>query len=561
MSEPFISKKDEMKNTKEERYFEKVIKHLYNTVFKFSKDASGECIFTLSEGRIAEKMGMTTTALHDKSVKEVFPEDVATLIHKTCEEAFKGSNHSFEIKLDEYYFLVYLSPIIENNQIIEVVGTAIDITDRKLAEEKIKNLAFHDSLTELPNRRLLEQHVNELIKESNSSSFGILFLDINRFKYINDTFGHSFGDKLLITISNRIKNMFKKDVIYRQGGDEFIILLPKMNRREIKETAEQIIAVMQNSLSIDNEEIITTVSIGGALYPDDGDSVEILLKHADAAMYYAKRRGDNKFQFFSKNLNINSRNKFKMEKDLRKAIKYNQFELFYQPQVNIDSGEIVGVEALLRWKHPDLGYISPNKFIPVAEETELIVPIGHWVLETACQQHMNWLDKGFSVDRMSVNVSQLQFNQPDFVKSVQEILFRCNLSGGSLEFEITESVMADFPQAERVIHQLNELGIKISIDDFGTGYSSLSYLSRLPIHKLKIDQSFLSPLNKSNKAIIKSIIGLADNLQLEIVAEGVETKEHVAFLSEQNCKLVQGYYFSKPLPVEKEEELFMKQKS
>lgn len=561
MSEPFISKKDEMKNTKEERYFEKVIKHLYNTVFKFSKDASGECIFTLSEGRIAEKMGMTTTALHDKSVKEVFPEDVATLIHKTCEEAFKGSNHSFEIKLDEYYFLVYLSPIIENNQIIEVVGTAIDITDRKLAEEKIKNLAFHDSLTELPNRRLLEQHVNELIKESNSSSFGILFLDINRFKYINDTFGHSFGDKLLITISNRIKNMFKKDVIYRQGGDEFIILLPKMNRREIKETAEQIIAVMQNSLSIDNEEIITTVSIGGALYPDDGDSVEILLKHADAAMYYAKCRGDNKFQFFSKNLNINSRNKFKMEKDLRKAIKYNQFELFYQPQVNIDSGEIVGVEALLRWKHPDLGYISPNKFIPVAEETELIVPIGHWVLETACQQHMNWLDKGFSVDRMSVNVSQLQFNQPDFVKSVQEILFRCNLSGGSLEFEITESVMADFPQAERVIHQLNELGIKISIDDFGTGYSSLSYLSRLPIHKLKIDQSFLSPLNKSNKAIIKSIIGLADNLQLEIVAEGVETKEHVAFLSEQNCKLVQGYYFSKPLPVEKEEELFMKQKS
>lgn len=554
-----IPKVEDTINAKEKRYFKSVLKHLYNTIFMFSKNDAGDYVFTLSEGGIAEKMGMTTDFLHNKNISEIFPPEVASIIDGTCEKAFKGFKNHFEIQLGDFYYLVYLSPIIEKDQIIEVIGTAIDITERKYAEDKITNMAFHDSLTGLPNRRLLEQHVNQLIGNNDTQSFGILFLDVDRFKYINDTFGHPFGDKLLIAISDRIKNIMDNNgLIFRQGGDEFIILLPNMNRQQIRVTVEEIISLMENRFIIENEELFASVSIGGSLYPDDGNSVEVLMKHTDAAMYFTKNRGENKFQFFKKNHNMNLRKKFIIETDLRKAIQLNQFELFYQPQVNIHSKKIIGTEALIRWNHPKLGYISPKEFIQIAEETELIIPIGNWVLETACKQYKYWRDQGYPLITMSVNVSQLQFNQTNFVKSVQDILSKYAMSGGSLELEITESIMADFPRTERVLNQLNDLGVKISIDDFGTGYSSFSYLSRLSIHKLKIDQSFLNPLNKTNKAIIKTIIGLADNLQLELIAEGVENEEQVSFLIEQKCRQVQGYYFGRPLPAEMVEGLFTK---
>lgn len=552
MNELVVSKENEVYKFEEMHDFEKVLKHLYNTIFMFSKTKAGDCVFTLSEGGIAEKMGMTTESLQNKQIREVFSSDVAVRIEETCEQAFKGVKGHFEIQLDEFYFLVYLSPIIEKNEITEVIGTAIDITERRKAEDKIKEMAYQDSLTNLPNRRLLEKEGNQLIGHSETSSFGILFLDIDRFKNINDTFGHSFGDELLIMMADRIKtSLGTNGMIFRQGGDEFIILLPEKNRQQVSLIVETMVRSIEKKFMIEKEEVFASVSIGASMYPNDGDTVAALMKHADAAMYYAKSRGKEKFQFFSENLNMNLRKKFILEKDLRQAIDFNQLELVYQPQVNIHTGELIGMESLLRWNHPKLGYISPKEFIPIAEETELIIPIGNWVLETACKQHKHWQDKGFPLMTMSVNVSQLQFNQPGFIQSVKEILSKCRMSGGSLELEITESIMADFPRAERVLNLLNDLGVKISIDDFGTGYSSLSYLSRLPIHKLKIDQSFLTPLNKENKAIIKTIIGLAENLQLEVIAEGVETEEHVTFLIEQNIKQVQGYYFGKPQSAER----------
>lgn len=540
-------KNEEINDSLENRDFDRVLKHLYNTIFKVSKNASGNYIFTLSEGLIAEKLGMTTRVFKNKEINEVFPADVAKIMEVNCKKAFEGLNTNFEIELGDYYFLVYLSPIIEEERVFEVVGTAIDITERKRAEDKIRKLAYYDLLTNLPNRRSLEEYVQKMIKDERTA-FGILFLDLDQFKKINDTFGHYFGDKLLIAVSNRIKSVIgNNECIFRHGGDEFIIVLPEMNRKEVALTVQRMVEVMNRSFIIDNEELFSSISVGGAMYPEDGDSLELLMKRADSAMYSSKEKGINKFKFYRKSFDLHLRKRIKLETELRRAIELNEWELFYQPQVNIKTGKIIGTEALIRWEHPKLGRISPEEFIPIAEDTELILPIGAWVLENVCKQFKLWHHSGCITIPISVNVSQLQFNQSDFVISVIEILDRYNMSSDNLEFEITESIMADFHWAERVLKSLHKEGIKISIDDFGTGYSSLSYLSRLPIDKIKMDQSFLNPLNSRNKAIIKTIVSLTKNLNLELIAEGVENADQASFLLDQNCTLAQGYYYGKPL--------------
>ncbi|WBL14779.1 diguanylate cyclase [Sutcliffiella sp. NC1] len=312
---------------------------------------------------------------------------------------------SFEIQLDNNYFLVYLSPIDDDGRIIEVIGTAIDITERKIVENKVKEMAFHDALTQLPNRRYLEKYVMQLIDSEDNQSFSILFLDIDRFKYINDTFGHLFGDKVLIAIATRIREVIEsRDFLFRQGGDEFIILLPNRNRRQVTQLVDNILESLESPFLIEGIDIFASISIGAAMYPNDGDRVDVLMKHADAAMYFSKRKGKNKFQFYQEHVDMNLREKFIIETDLRKAIQENQLELFYQPQVEIHTEKILGFEALLRWKHPKFGYISPIEFIPIAEETELIIPIGKWVLETACNQLKELNDKGFS------SLTYLNFN-------------------------------------------------------------------------------------------------------------------------------------------------------
>ncbi len=445
-------------------------------------------------------------------------------------------------------FLVYLSPIIQDNKVIEVVGTAIDITERKRSEQLINHMAYHDSLTGLHNRAFFYEKITEMIQiaKQNKETFAVMFLDLDQFKNINDTLGHAMGDLLLIDVSNRLVDcVYKDQAICRLGGDEYVILLPNCNEEQAAIIAERIIDQISSPFIIKNHEIYITPSIGVSMFPKDGEE---LLKNADAAMYQAKFLGRSNFQFFTQDLAYKLNKKVALENDLRKAIQKEEFILHYQPQIDITTGKMIGLEALIRWVHPKLGVISPLDFIPLAEETGLIIPIGEWVLRQACYQNKIWQEAGCEPIPISVNVSIMQFRQKDFVNLVEKVLQETNLAPKYLELEITESMTIDITYTEMVLISLKELGIKVSMDDFGVGYSSLSYLRRLPINKLKIDQSFIRNLDTKNQAIVSTIITLARNLQIDVIAEGVEREEHVDFLKKHNCFQAQGFLFSKPIP-------------
>ncbi len=376
-----------------------------------------------------------------------------------------------------------------------------------------------------------------------------MFIDLDRFKNINDTLGHSIGDVLLQAVANRLIGCLRKgDSVSRLGGDEFAIFLTGVTHKEVGEIAQRIITSMSESITLDHIEIFITPSIGISMYPEDGDDIEALLKHADAAMYLAKEQGKNNYQFFSEELHQILAKKLQLERELRKALDEKQFTLHYQPKIQLQTGQIIGMEALIRWEHPDLGLIPPIQFIPIAEETGLIVPLGEWVMRTACQQIKVWQEAGFTQLAVAVNISLRQFMQNNLIEMITSILEETGLSPQCLELEITESMALNVDYTIRILNRLKGLGISISIDDFGTGYSSLSYLSQFPIDRLKIDQSFVRNLNPRNQAIIKTIIHMAHNMKIAVIAEGVETQEHVDFLKEQMCNEVQGYFYSKPLP-------------
>ncbi|MFI8715953.1 putative bifunctional diguanylate cyclase/phosphodiesterase [Brevibacillus brevis] len=357
------------------------------------------------------------------------------------------------------------------------------------------------------------------------------------------------GDVLLQAVANRlICCLRKEDSVSRLGGDEFAIFLTGVTHREAGEIAQRIITSMSESITLDHIEIFITPSIGISMYPDDGDDIEALLKHADVAMYLAKEQGKNNYQFFSEELHQVLAKKLQLERELRKALDEKQFTLHYQPKIHLQTGQIIGMEALIRWDHPDLGLIPPIQFIPIAEETGLIVPLGEWVMRTACQQTKAWQEAGFTQLAVAVNISLRQFMQNNLIEMITSILEETGLAPQYLELEITESMALNVDYTIGILNRLKALGVSISIDDFGTGYSSLSYLSQFPIDRLKIDQSFLRNLNPQNQAIIKTIIHMAHNMKIAVIAEGVETHEHVDFLKEQLCNEVQGYFYSKPLP-------------
>lgn len=536
--------------------FQTTIKNLENCIFKIKQNAKGKLIFTLSEGRIAKKIGLVTELIYDKEVKEVLPNDVGQIMHQNFLEAYKGKPVNFEVQIHNIYILVYLSPIIQDHQVIEVVGTAIDITERKQTEQLINHMAYHDSLTNLPNRAFFNERIEEMIVQAkkNHELFAVMFIDLDQFKNINDTLGHAMGDLLLIAVSNRLLDSVQKDqFVFRLGGDEFIILLPKSNEVQAQIIAEKIIDQLSSAFIIENHEMYITPSIGISMFPKDGEE---LLKNADAAMYQAKSLGRNNFQFFTQDIANKLNRKMYLENELRRAIHNNQFILYYQPQIDITTGKVIGVESLIRWKHPQEGMIPPLDFIPLAEETGLIVPIGEWVLREACSQNKAWQEAGNEPVPISVNVSLSQFRQKDFVELVETVLQETGLEPQYLELEITESMTIDMAYTERILASLKALGIKVSMDDFGTGYSSLSYLRRLPINKLKIDQSFIRNLDEKNQAIVRTIITLAKNLQMDVIAEGVEQIEHADFLMQNDCLLAQGYLYSKPLPKEELDALF-----
>jgi diguanylate cyclase (GGDEF)-like protein/PAS domain S-box-containing protein len=434
-----------------------------------------------------------------------------------------------------------------------IAGIAIE---RKLAEQHIQHMATHDGLTNLPNRSALGGRLSQAIEHAadRSRTVSLLFIDLDRFKFVNDSLGHDAGDELLQTVARRMqRNVRKSDSVIRLGGDEFVILLPDLPSEAdiVPATCRRIIDAIAAPIRIRGHELQVTCSIGVANYPADGTGVQALLANADAAMYQAKSIGRDNFQFYSPELNAKAHRKLILQEQLRNAIARSELFLEYQPQIDLRTGRIFAAEALLRWNHPTMGRVSPGDFVPLAEDTGLIVPIGNWVLEEACRQNKAWQDAGLEPITVCVNVSARQFADKSLVGHVRRALDASELSASYLELELTESlIMQNIDQAIDTMRQLQSLGVQLSIDDFGTGYSSLSALKNFPVTRLKIDRSFISDLssNESDRTVASAIILLAKKLKLRVIAEGVETEEQLRFLRDNNCDEMQGYLFSRPVP-------------
>ena len=427
--------------------------------------------------------------------------------------------------------------------------------EAKQAEERVRHLAHSDALTGLPNRVLLLDRLSQAMANANRHGrrLALLFIDLDRFKNINDSLGHFVGDKLLQEVAERlIRCVRHMDTVSRQGGDEFIILLSEIENADVvADIAEKLLAVVAAPYVIDGHGLSVTHSIGISIYPDDGENLETIIKKADTAMYKAKERGRNNYQFFTQEMSDSAIDRLSLENDLRRALENDEFELHYQPQIDLQTGEITGVEALIRWRHPDRGRLWPEHFIGLAEDSGLIVPIGKWVLRTACQQTRAWQMAGLSAVPVAVNLSAVQFRHRSFLQDVADTLQESELAPHNLKFELTESVL--MPGADTTIvllHALKNMGVQLSIDDFGTGYSSLNYLKRFPIDALKIDRTFVSdiPTDIDDAAITHAIISMGHSLRLRVVAEGVETEEQLKFLRAQECDEAQGNYISMPLP-------------
>ncbi len=445
-----------------------------------------------------------------------------------------------------------------------LLGITRDVTERKANEKRIDYLANFDSLTGLPNRMQLDIRIKDLLSlaRRHKQEFAIMFLDLDHFKDINDTLGHTIGDKLLVNSSHRLKSILREeDTLARMGGDEFIILLPKIDMNGVSQVAQKLLDTFKKPFDIDGNELSISVSIGIALYPNDGLDFDTLYKNADTAMYRAKKEGRNSFYFFTEEMQKNSIRHLELSNALRHALERNQFQLHYQPQFSTEKRTIIGAEALLRWHHPEFGNISPAEFIPMAEENGTILSIGEWVLRTAVKSAKQWMNEGMEPIIMAINLSAIQFRAHNLPDLVANILKETGLPPEYLELELTEGVAMQDPQ--RAISMMNEIhskGVRMSIDDFGTGYSSLSYLKKFNIYKLKIDQSFIRDINvdPEDKAIVAAIISMAKSLGLQTIAEGVETIGQLDYLHEQGCDEIQGYYFSKPLSIEEFEAFRLK---
>lgn len=445
----------------------------------------------------------------------------------------------------------------ERGSTLNYLGVFADLTEKKRADAHVHRLAHYDALTELPNRLLLEDRLKQALTTAQSNNWlvAVLYLDLDRFKAINDTLGHPFGDKLLQGVAERLAGHVRDhDTLARFSGDEFTIVLSDTgNQHNAALVAQKILDALAEPFYLEDQEVFITPSIGIALYPLDAGNKDDLIQHADTAMSHAKARGGNSYHFYSADMNLTASQRLTMETQLRRALERDEFVLHYQPQVSLHSGRIIGMEALLRWQHPERGLVAPGEFISLLEETGLIVSVGEWVLRSACAQNSAWLAAGLPPLRVAVNLSARQFRQSGLAAVVSQALMDAGLAPECLELEVTESIMIQDLQATiTTLHQLHALGIQISIDDFGTGYSSLSYLKRLPISKIKIDQSFIRDIcsDPDDSAIAHAVISLGHSLKMQVIAEGVETEEQLEHLRAQGCDEFQGYYFSRPLPAE-----------
>jgi len=537
-----------------------------------------------SEGRvISYKLGQSSyhylksEKLINQHIKDVLDIEVVEKFEvsiKQVLEQLSGKNFEFVIYHDRkiYYYEVRMMPVKSQ----EVIALIRDVTERKLAEEQIAFLAYHDSLTALPNSRLFKDRLEHAISqaERNNKILAIMFLDLDRFKLINDTMGHSAGDELLKITSQRLIEAVRKtdsitmnangntSSIARFGGDEFTILLDDVeNVQAIIRIAERIVENVSQPLMLERQEVHISTSIGIAIYPDDGMQADVILKHADSAMYHAKAQGRNNFQFFTEAMNNSSIELLSLENNLHKALVQNELCLYYQPQVSVITGQLVGMEALIRWQHPERGFVSPGVFIPLAEETGMIMQIGEWVFREACTQGVNWLNAGYQLEKISVNLSARQLKDEGLPVLIALILEETGMPADKLCIELTETALILEPEVALArLKKIKELGISLSLDDFGTGYSSLSYLKRFPIDTLKIDQAFIRDVKVDHEdaALVKAIIAMAHGLGMEVIAEGVEIQEQLEFLGANACDTIQGYLFSRPLPAKDMTDLLLK---
>ena len=456
------------------------------------------------------------------------------------------------------WFSANMRVVSENGAVVGYEGTNEDITDRKVAEEQVQFLAFYDALTALPNRTLLQDRLTKALADARRQKYKIalLFLDLDRFKDINDLLGHSVGDLFLQEVAERLKRFAREqDTVARLGGDEFLIMLTHIKDvSDAAVAAERLMDAMTAGFVVQGHSLNVSCSIGISIFPEHGADCEMLIKHADAAMYSAKADGRNNFRFFTADMNAQAVERLTLENSLRSALAKEQLFLMYQPQMDIATGRITGLEALLRWQHPELGLVPPDRFIRIAENSGLIVPIGEWVLRTACSQARKLQDEGLPVVTIAVNVSAVQFRQESFGEVIRKVLRETGLSPQHLELELTESLLlANADVTFSVLRELKNMGVTLAIDDFGTGYSSFSYLKQFQIGKLKIDRSFITNVaaNPDDAAITAAIISMAKSLHLKVIAEGVEDEAQMAFLRAHQCDEIQGYYFSKPLAADK----------
>jgi diguanylate cyclase (GGDEF)-like protein/PAS domain S-box-containing protein len=444
-------------------------------------------------------------------------------------------------------------------------GSVTDISSQKNSEEKINNLQYYDALTEIPNRKLfintLESEI--IVAKDREVKHAVLFIDLDNFKEINDTLGHDYGDKLLKGVAISLKESIREeDFISRVGGDEFFILMRNIEDcTEVTSLCEKLLFSLNNEINIDDKHVYTSASVGITIFPEDGNETSTLLINADTAMYSAKYSGKAKYSFFNKSMSDIVIRRVKIEKGLRLALKNDEFEIYYQPQIDIVNNKIKGFEALLRWDSLELGRLSPVEFIPVAEQCGLIIPIGNWIMKTVYLQNNLWKNKGYLYETIAINLSAIQLESDKFGETLRKIIDQTKINTKFIELEITESIlMKDFEKSIKLLTEIRDLGINIALDDFGTGYSSLSYLKQLPINTLKIDKSFIDNIstNKREKAIVDGIIQLAQKIGLDVIAEGVESKDQIQLLKAMGCNQIQGYYFSKPLPANEIEDKFLK---
>ncbi|MCC3357651.1 GGDEF and EAL domain-containing protein [Bacillus sp. REN16] len=551
--------------------FEIILKHIKDLIYVMKVEENGNFSYVFLNEEAKGHAKLTSASL-GKTLHDVLPLETANHLHEQYNlvlEKKEPVSFQDEVTLSDERIVhgeSILTPIFDDKgDITFIVSVTRDISARVADKELITFMAYHDQLTGLPNRSSLKQDLDNAVEEAeiNSQNLALMFIDLDRFKFFNDSMGHVAGDQLLKEVGKRLASISQKSYkVFRQGGDEFIVILPNTSRELSKTFAQNVNQAFEKPFLLEKKEFFISASIGVSIYPTDGRDGDTLIKNADTALYRAKELGRSLHQFYSTDLQKQTSHLMQLETGLRKAIENNELEIYYQPQLDLSSAKVTSFEALLRWRHPVLGFVSPAEFIPIAEDTGLILSIGEWVIHTVCRKLKQWNENGYGPISIAINLSPKQFQQSDLVNIIQQNIEQNHIYPGSLEFELTEGAMQDPKRTLQTLAKLKEIGVRISVDDFGTGYSSLSYIKELPIDTLKIDQSFVKDVLRDEKdaAITTTIIHLAQSLGLSVIAEGVEEEQQVEFFKIMGCHKVQGYFFSKPIPENEMIEHYLKNK-